>query len=68
MKLKVRQSLIYSGTVYNPGEIVDIVEAEVIDRVKKLELVEVEETEKTQEINSNGVEVEETLKKSKSKK
>lgn len=68
MKLKVRQSLIYSGTVYNPGEIVDIVEDEVIDRVKKLELVEVEETEKTQEVNSNSVEIEETLKKSKSKK
>lgn len=68
MKLKVRQSLIYSGTVYNPGEIVDIVEDEVIDRVKKLELVEVEETEKTHEVNSNSVEVEETLKKSKSKK
>ena len=39
MKLKVKQALIYSGIVYNPGEIVDIAETEVIERVKNLELV-----------------------------
>ena len=31
MKLKVKQALMYSGIVYNPGEIVDIAETEVIE-------------------------------------
>ena len=43
MKLKVKQSLIYCGIVYNPGEVVDILESDIIERVKSLELVEVEE-------------------------
>lgn len=45
MELKVKKSLIYTGIVYNPGDVVDIVEAEVIERVKKLELVETDEKE-----------------------
>ena len=43
MKLKVKQSLIYCGIVYNPGEVVDILESDIIERVKSLELVEAEE-------------------------
>ena len=43
MKLKVKQSLIYCGIVYNPGEVVDILESDITERVKSLELVEAEE-------------------------
>ena len=57
MKLKVIQSLIYGGIVYNSGEVVDILESDIIERVKTLELVESEEVEETTEENT---EVEET--------
>lgn len=62
MKLKVKQSLIYCGIVYNPGEVVDILESDIIERVKSLELVEVEET------TEENTEVEETNKNSKKSK
>ena len=70
MKLKVKQSLIYCGIVYNPGEVVDILESDIIERVKSLELVEaeevteeaenLEEVEETTEEAENLEEVEET--------
>ena len=70
MKLKVKQSLIYCGIVYNPGEVVDILESDIIERVKSLELVEaeevteeaenLEEVEETTEENTEVEEVEET--------
>lgn len=50
MKLKVKQSLIYCGIVYNPGEVVEIIEADVIERVKSLELVEAEEVVETENL------------------
>ena len=50
MKLKVKQSLIYCGIVYNPGEVVDILESDIIERVKSLELVEAEEVVENEEI------------------
>ena len=56
MKLKVKQSLIYCGIVYNPGEVVDILESDIIERVKSLELVEAEEVTEEAE---NLVEAEE---------
>ena len=55
MKLKVKQSLIYCGIVYNPGEVVDILESDIIERVKSLELVEAEETTEEAE-NLEGTE------------
>ena len=67
MKLKVKQSLIYCGIVYNPGEVVDILESDIIERVKSLELVEVEEVteeaenlEEVEETTEENTEVEET--------
>lgn len=73
MKLKVKQSLIYCGIVYNPGEEVDIIESDVIERVKSLELVESEEVteeieETTEENTEENIEVEETNKNSKKSK
>ena len=50
MKLKVKQSLIYCGIVYNPGEVVDILESDIIERVKSLELVETEEIIETENL------------------
>lgn len=50
MKLKVKQSLIYCGIVYNPGEVVDILESDIIERVKSLELVEAEEVVETENL------------------
>ena len=55
MKLKVKQSLIYCGIVYNPGEVVDILESDIIERVKSLELVEAEEVTEEAE-NLEGTE------------
>ena len=67
MKLKVKQSLIYCGIVYNPGEVVDILESDIIERVKSLELVEakevteeVENLEEVEETTEENTEVEET--------
>nr|DAT16515.1 MAG TPA: hypothetical protein [Caudoviricetes sp.] len=67
MKLKVKQSLIYCGIVYNPGEVVDILESDIIERVKSLELIEAEEVteeaenlEGTEETTEENTEVEET--------
>lgn len=76
MKLKVKQSLIYCGIVYNPGEVVDILESDIIERVKSLELVEAEEdteevteeTENLEETTEENTEVEETNKNSKKSK
>lgn len=79
MKLKVKQSLIYCGIVYNPGEVVDILESDIIERVKSLELVEAEEvveteaeevveTENLEETAKENTEVEETAKNSKKSK
>lgn len=83
MKLKVKQSLIYCGIVYNPGEVVDILESDIIERVKSLELVEAEEVveteaeevvetenleEATEETTEENTEVEETNKNSKKSK
>lgn len=69
MKLKVKQSLIYCGIVYNPGEVVDILESDIIERVKSLELVESEEvTEEIEETTEENTEVEETNKNSKKSK
>lgn len=71
MKLKVKQSLIYCGIVYNPGEVVDILESDIIERVKSLELVETEEiieTENLEEATEENTEVEETTKNSKKSK
>ena len=79
MKLKVKQSLIYCGIVYNPGEVVDILESDIIERVKSLELVEAEEvveteaeevveTENLEEATEENTEVEETTKNSKKSK
>jgi len=79
MKLKVKQSLIYCGIVYNPGEVVDILESDIIERVKSLELVEAEEVteevaeevenlEEVAEEVENLEEVEETNKNSKKSK
>lgn len=80
MKLKVKQSLIYCGIVYNPGEVVDILESDIIERVKSLELVEAEEVteevteeaenleETTEETTEENTEVEETTKNSKKSK
>ena len=64
MKLKVKQSLIYCGIVYNPSEVVDILESDIIERVKSLELVESEEVAETENLE----EVEETNKNSKKSK
>lgn len=67
MKLKVKQSLIYCGIVYNPGEVVDILESDIIERVKSLELVEAEEVteeaenlEEVEETTEENTEVEES--------
>ena len=63
MKLKVKQSLIYCGIVYNPGEVVDILESDIIERVKSLELVEAEEvveTEAEEVVETEAEEVVET--------
>ena len=69
MKLKVKQALIYCGIVYNPGEIVEILESNIIERVKSLELVESEEvTEEVEETTEENLEVEETNKNSKKSK
>ena len=77
MKLKVKQSLIYCGMVYNPGEVVDILESDIIERVKSLELVEAEEVteevaeevaEEVEETTEENTEVEETNKNSKKSK
>jgi len=79
MKLKVKQSLIYCGIVYNPGEVVDILESDIIERVKSLDLVEAEEVvetenleeateETTEETTEENTEVEETNKNSKKSK
>jgi hypothetical protein len=74
MKLKVKQSLIYCGIVYNPGEVVDILESDIIERVKSRELVESEEIEETEnleeveETTEENTEVEETNKNSKKSK
>ena len=77
MKLKVKQSLIYCGIVYNPGEVVDILESDIIERVKSLELVEAEDvteevaeevTEEVEETTEENTEVEETTKNSKKSK
>ena len=75
MKLKVKQSLIYCGIVYNPGEVVDILESDIIDRGKSLELVESEEVteeaenlEEVEETTEENTEVEETNKNSKKSK
>lgn len=77
MKLKVKQSLIYCGIIYNPGEVVDILESDIIERVKSLELVEAEEvveneeiieTENLEEATEENTEVEETIKNSKKSK
>lgn len=68
MKLKVKQSLIYCGIVYNPGEVVDILESDIIERVKSLELVEAENLEGTEETTEENTEVEETNKNSKKSK
>nr|DAN17075.1 MAG TPA: hypothetical protein [Caudoviricetes sp.] len=81
MKLKVKQSLIYCGIVYNPGEVVDILESDIIERVKSLELVEAEEVteevaeevteevaEEVEETTEENTEVEETTKNSKKSK
>ena len=72
MKLKVKQSLIYCGIVYNPGEVVDILESDILKRVKTLELVEseevIEETENLEEVEESteeNTEVEESTKNSK---
>nr|DAR78242.1 MAG TPA: hypothetical protein [Caudoviricetes sp.] len=60
MKLKVKQSLIYCGIVYNPGEVVDILESDIIERVKSLELVEAEEvTEEAENLEETAEEAEE---------
>lgn len=70
MKLKVKESLIYCGVIYNPGEVVEIIESDVIERVKSLELVETEEaveTENLEEVEEN-TEVEEINKNSKKSK
>ena len=75
MKLKVKQSLIYCGIVYNPGEVVDILEPDNIERDKSLELVEAEEVteeaenlEEVEETTEENTEVEETNKNSKKSK
>lgn len=77
MKLKVKQSLIYCRIVYNPGEVVDILESDIIERVKSLELVEAEEVteevaeevaEEVEETTEENTEVEETNKNSKKSK
>ena len=68
MKLKVKQSLIYCGIVYNPGEVVDILESDIIERVKSLELVEAENLEEVEETTEENTEVEETNKNSKKSK
>lgn len=75
MKLRVKESLIYCGVIYNPGEVVEIVESDVIERVKSLELVETEEVteeavetenlEEVEEITEENTEVEEANKNSK---
>lgn len=65
MKLKVIQSLIYGGIVYNSGEVVDILESDIIERVKTLELVESEEVEETTEENTEVEEANKNSKKSK---
>ena len=60
MKLKVKQSLIYCGIVYNSGEVVDILESDIIERVKSLELVEAEEvTEEAENLEETAEEAEE---------
>ena len=62
MKLRVKESLIYCGVIYNPGEVVEIIESDVIERVKSLELVEAEEvaeTENLEEATEENTEVEE---------
>lgn len=64
MKFKVIKPLIYSGRLYNTGEEVDILESEVIKRVKTLGLIE---TEKNIEEIENATD-EKTDKKTKNKK
>lgn len=59
MKLRVKESLIYCGVIYNPGEVVEIVESDVIERVKSLELVETEEVTEEAVETENLEEVEE---------
>lgn len=76
MKLRVKESLIYCGVIYNPGEVVEIIESDVIERVKSLELVETEEVteevteeaENLEEATEENTEVEETNKNSKKSK
>ena len=75
MKLKVKQSLIYCGIVYNPGEVVDILESDIIERDKSLEHEEVEELtaedenlEEVEETTEENTEVEDTNKNSKKSK
>ena len=74
MKLRVKESLIYCGVIYNPGEVVEIIESDVIERVKSLELVEAEEVvetenlEVTEEVTEENIEVEEVTKNSKKSK
>ena len=59
MKLRVKESLIYCGIIYNPGEVVEIIESDVIERVKSLELVETEEVTEEVVETENLEEVEE---------
>ncbi len=76
MKLRVKESLIYCGNIYNPGEVVEIIESDVIERVKSLELVETEEVVETEEgietenleVTEENTEVEEANKNSKKSK
>lgn len=75
MKFKVIKPLIYSGTMYNSGDSVEILENEVIERAKNLGLVEVapENVEETEEQTENAEEnlensEEKTDNKSKNKK
>ena len=66
MKFKVRKPLIYAGVIYDAGEEVEILENEVIERVKALGLVETEETEEAEETENTTEE--KTDKKAKNKK
>ena len=69
MKFKVRKPLIYAGVIYDAGEEVEILENEVIERVKALGLVETEETEEAEETeNTENTTEEKTDKKAKNKK
>lgn len=66
MKFKVRKPLIYAGVIYDAGEEVEILENEVIERVKALGLVETEEAEEAEETENTTEE--KTDKKAKNKK